>query len=55
MSPDDPPEVGDEVFSSSAERALALAPFVRYYNDLRPHLGIDGQTPRQRLAVKLAA
>jgi transposase InsO family protein len=44
-----------EVFASSAERELALARFIAYYNDERPHLGIDGQTPRQRLAVKLAA
>ena len=44
-----------EVFASSAEREVALGRFVRYYNDARPHLGIDGQTPRQRLAIKLAA
>jgi len=44
-----------EAFASSAERELALARFVGYYNDMRPHLGLGGQTPRQRLAVKLAA
>jgi transposase InsO family protein len=44
-----------EVFASSAEREVALTRFIAYYNDERPHLGIDGQTPRQRLAVKLAA
>jgi len=44
-----------EAFASSAERELALARFVGYYNDVRPHLGLGGQTPRQRLAVKLAA
>lgn len=44
-----------EVFSSSAEREVALHRFVRYYNDERPHLGLGGQTPRQRLVVKLAA
>ena len=44
-----------ESFASSAERQLALARFVGYYNDVRPHLGLGGRTPRQRLAVKLAA
>jgi transposase InsO family protein len=44
-----------EAFASSAEREVALARFVGYYNDVRPHLGLGGQTPRQRLAVKLAA
>jgi len=44
-----------EVFRSSAEREVALARFVAYYNDQRPHLGLGGQTPRQRLATKLAA
>ena len=44
-----------EVFSSSPERALALGRFVGYYNDVRPHLGIGGRTPRQRLSEKLAA
>ena len=44
-----------EVFSSSDERRLALARFVDYYNGQRPHLGIGGRTPRQRLGEKLAA
>ncbi len=44
-----------EVFGSSAERELALQRFVEYYNDRRPHLALGGQTPRQRLVVKLAA
>jgi transposase InsO family protein len=44
-----------EVFRSSAERVTALARFVDYYNDERPHLGIGGRTPRQRLSAKLAA
>jgi transposase InsO family protein len=44
-----------EVFGSSAERATALARFVDYYNDERPHLGIDGRTPRQRLSERLVA
>lgn len=44
-----------EVFSSSATRRLALDRFIDYYNGVRPHLGIDGRTPRQRLREKLAA
>ena len=44
-----------EVFSSSAEREVALRRFVEWYNEARPHLALGGQTPRQRLAVKLAA
>ena len=44
-----------EVFGSSAERALALARFLLYYNEMRPHLGIGGRTPRQRLELRLAA
>jgi transposase InsO family protein len=44
-----------EVFAGSAERTLALARFVAYYNEQRPHLGIGGRTPTQRLSEKLAA
>lgn len=44
-----------EVFVSSTERRLALARFVVWYNEARPHLGIGGRTPRQRLTEKLAA
>jgi transposase InsO family protein len=44
-----------EVFVSSHERRIALERFVGYYNDQRPHLGIGGRTPRQRLSEKLAA
>jgi transposase InsO family protein len=44
-----------EVFSSSAEREVALHRFVEYYNEVRPHLALGGRTPRQRLEVKLAA
>jgi len=44
-----------EVFSGSPERRLALDRFVRYYNEVRPHLGIGGRTPRQRLREKQAA
>lgn len=44
-----------QVFRSPAERALALLDFVRYYNESRPHLGIQGLTPRRLLELKLAA
>jgi transposase InsO family protein len=44
-----------EAFGSSAQRALALERFVAYYNGERPHLGIGGRTPAQRLSEKLAA
>ncbi len=44
-----------EVFVSSHERRLALARYIGYYNDRRPHLGIGGRTPRQRLRAKQAA
>jgi transposase InsO family protein len=44
-----------EVFGSSQERRLALDRFIGYYNGVRPHLGIGGRTPRQRLGEKLAA
>ena len=38
-------------FGSDAQRAAALATFVCYYNAERPHLGLRGRTPRQRLAL----
>lgn len=44
-----------EVFASARERQLALGRFVEYYNEVRPHLGIGGRTPRRRLNEKLAA
>jgi transposase InsO family protein len=44
-----------EVFHSADERRLALDRFIGYYNAERPHLGIGGRTPRQRLAELLAA
>jgi transposase InsO family protein len=44
-----------EVFGSGEARRLALERFIGYYNDRRPHLGIDGRTPRRRLSEKLAA
>lgn len=36
-------------YRSSAERARALGPFLRYYNRRRPHAGIGGATPISRL------
>lgn len=44
-----------EVFGDSQARRLALERFIRYYNGVRPHLGIGGRTPLARLAEKLAA
>jgi transposase InsO family protein len=44
-----------EVFASSDERRVALGRFVDYYNRQRPHLGIGGRTPAQRLSNLLAA
>lgn len=44
-----------EVFHSPGERRLALERFIDYYNGRRPHLGIGGRTPRQRLADLMAA
>ena len=44
-----------EVFGHGQQRRLALDRFIGYYNGVRPHLGIGGRTPRQRLSEKLAA
>jgi len=44
-----------EVFHSPGERRLALERFIGYYNARRPHLGIGGLTPRQRLSQLMAA
>lgn len=44
-----------EVFHSPGERTLALERFIGYYNTQRPHLGIGGRTPSQRLEQLLAA
>jgi transposase InsO family protein len=43
-----------EVFASTEGRRLALSRFIGYYNGVRPHLGLGGRTPRQRLGEKLA-
>jgi len=44
-----------EAFASSDHRRVALDRFVAWCNEQRPHLGIGGRTPRQRLKDKLAA
>ena len=44
-----------EVFGAPGERRLALERFIAYYNGERPHLGIGGRTPSQRLSDLLAA
>lgn len=44
-----------EVFASSEQRRRSLIRFVPWCNEARPHLGIGGRTPRQRLNEKLAA
>jgi len=36
-------------YTSTAERVTALPGFLRYYNDYRPHGGLDGDTPSGRL------
>lgn len=38
-----------ETFCSREERSRALARFTNYYNCVRPHRGIDKQTPLERL------
>lgn len=38
-------------FGTDADRAAALNQFVWYYNTDRPHLGLGGLTPSQRLAL----
>jgi transposase InsO family protein len=43
-----------EVFADGGQRRLALDRFIGYYNGVRPHLGIGGRTPRQRLSARLA-
>jgi transposase InsO family protein len=41
-------------FGSDHERGLGLTSFLCYYNAERPHLGLRGLTPRQRLALSPA-
>ena len=42
-----------QAYRTSAARALALPHYVGYYNAARPHTGIGGITPRQKLAAIL--
>jgi transposase InsO family protein len=42
-----------QAYRSSAARALALSHYLGYYNSARPHMGIKGLTPRQKLAAIL--
>ncbi len=38
-----------EVFANRKERQIALNRFVNYYNTVKPHKGIDGATPYEKL------
>ena len=42
-----------QAYRSSAARALALPHYLGFYNAARPHTGIGGLTPRQKLAAIL--
>jgi transposase InsO family protein len=42
-----------QAYRTSAARALALPHYLGYYNTARPHTGIGGLTPRQKLAAIL--
>lgn len=39
-----------QAYRTSLVRTLALPHYLGYYNTARPHMGINGQTPRQKLA-----
>ena len=40
-----------QAYRTSLARTLALPHYLAYYNTARPHMGINGQTPRQKLAT----
>lgn len=40
-----------QAYHTSLARSLALPHYLGYHNTARPHIGIRGQTPRQRLAA----
>lgn len=40
-----------QAYRTSLARTLALHRYLGYYNTARPHMGIKGQTPRQKLAT----
>ena len=42
-----------KAYAFSAERTAALKPWLDSYNTSRPHFGLNGQTPAQRLAASL--
>lgn len=42
-----------QAYRTSLVRALALTRYLGYYNTARPHMGINGATPRQKLAATL--
>lgn len=40
-----------QAYRTSLARAAALSHYLGYYNTARPHMGIKGQTPRQKFAA----
>lgn len=40
-----------QAYRTSLARAFALTHYLGFYNTARPHMGIKGQTPRQKLAT----
>ena len=40
-----------QAYRTSLARTTALTHYLGYYNTARPHMGIHGQTPRQKLAT----
>ena len=42
-----------QAYRTSLARALALPHYLGYYNTARPHTGIGGLTPQQKLAAVL--
>ncbi|MGI8498470.1 MAG: integrase core domain-containing protein, partial [Gemmatimonadaceae bacterium] len=40
-----------QAYRTSLARTLALAHYLGYYNTTQPHMGINGQTPQQKLAA----
>ena len=40
-----------QAYRTSLARTLALTHYLGYYNTARPHMGIKGQAPRQKLAT----
>ena len=42
-----------QAYRTSLARTLALSHYLGYYNTARPHMGIGGQTPQQKLAASV--